>query len=116
MDTIGFKDASDAVIYLGAVAGAVTGIGFVLRIAIIRPVMRYLKNTINPSLATVRHEVTNNQGSSLKDDVTAIKHQLQELTRVVTDHIQVEAVRDREQLNELSASVHQIRIEQQVTK
>lgn len=91
------RDLTDLVIYAGAVAGALTAIGwFIYRVGV-RPFVRWLKAEIGATreqladtqqtAAAVHAEVTPNHGSSMKDAVNRTEAEVRQLRRDLTDHI-----------------------------
>jgi hypothetical protein len=87
MGEINLQAVGAAVIYLGMVAGALAAIGVVLRVAVVRPLQKWLREQISPQLAEVHAEVTPNHGGSLKDAVTRIEAVQQADVQRLTDHL-----------------------------
>ncbi|WP_301177243.1 hypothetical protein [Actinomadura geliboluensis] len=83
MGDLDLRDVGAAVIYLGMIAGALAAIGIVVRVVVVRPLQKWLREQIKPQLAEVHAEVTPNHGGSIKDQVTRID---QRLTDHLTNH------------------------------
>lgn len=98
------KDLSDLVIYVGAVAAALSAIGFLIYRVAVRPFIRWLKAELGATreqldaarqelgetketAEAVHAEVTPNHGSSMKDAVTRTEAEVRQLRRDLTDHI-----------------------------
>lgn len=91
------KDFGDALIYLGALAAALTAIGGLLYWVAVRPFRRWLREQIGEvretaeqtrvAAAAVHAEVTPNHGSSMKDAVTRTEQKVDQLDRRFTDHL-----------------------------
>ncbi len=87
----------DLLIYLGAVAGAISAIGWLVYRAAVKPFIRWLKaevaatrhaaETGSSTAAKVHAEVTPNHGHSLKDSVTRTELEVKQLRRELLEHI-----------------------------
>ncbi|MBA9002001.1 hypothetical protein [Thermomonospora cellulosilytica] len=99
--TITIKDLGDLVIYAGAIAVALTAIGVVARVVVVRPLLRWLRKELQPAVQETRQvatetrdaatkvqaEVSPNGGSSIKDAITRMDAEMQVLSTRLTDHI-----------------------------
>lgn len=91
------KHLGDVVIYLGAIAVALTAMGVLLRRLVVMPLKRWLKEQIAQTRDAVRDvqetanavhaEVTPNHGGSLKDAVTRTEIKVDALSHRLADHI-----------------------------
>ena len=91
------RDLGDLLIYLGAVAGGLTALGFFVYRVFVRAFVRWLKEQIvetreqveaaRESAEAVHAEVTPNHGSSLKDAVVRTEAKVDLLDRRFTDHL-----------------------------
>lgn len=91
------RDLTDLVIYAGAVAGALSAIGWLVYRVFVRSFVRWLREQIEQtrdhavqareSAEAVEAEVTPNSGSSLKDQVTRTEVKVDALGQRLADHI-----------------------------
>lgn len=91
------RDLGDALIYLGAVAAALSAIGGLLYWTAVRPFRRWLREQIREmrtaaeetrdATNAIQGEVTPNHGSSLKDAVTRTELKVDRLDQRFTDHL-----------------------------
>lgn len=84
------KNLGDLLIYLGAVAAAISAIGYLAYRVIWRPFVRTLKAELGATRQTaeaVHAEVSPNHGSSMKDAVTRTEQKVDQLDRRFTDHL-----------------------------
>lgn len=91
------KHLGDVVIYLGAIAVALTAMGVLLRRLVVMPLKHWLKEQISQTrnaveavqetANAVHAEVTPNHGSSLKDAVTRTEIKVDALAQRFADHI-----------------------------
>jgi hypothetical protein len=91
------KHLGDLIIWVGAVAAALTAIGGLFYWVAVRPFRRWLKEQINQTRGAVEAvqetaqavhaEVTPNHGSSLKDAVTRTEVKVDALAQRFADHI-----------------------------
>lgn len=84
---MGLKDIGDFLIYLGAIAAALTAIGVLLRFTVVRPLMNKLKEELIPKTNVIHAEVTPNHGSSMKDQITRTETKLDALEQRFADHL-----------------------------
>lgn len=92
-----FKEFGDLLIYLGAVAAALSAIAWLLHRVVWRPFVGWLKaelgatrqaaESVNETAAKVHAEVTPNHGTSLKDAVDRTEVEVRQLNQRLTDHI-----------------------------
>lgn len=77
-----------AVIYLGMVAGAVTAIAIVLRVAVVRPLQKWIREQIRGPLNEVHAEVTpHDHGDSLTERLDRIEQNQRDLAGAFADHL-----------------------------
>lgn len=91
------KELTDAVIYAGAVAAALSAIGYLLYRAAVKPFVAWLKTELGATreaaeagtitAAKVHREVTPNHGHSLKDAVNRTEQEVRQLRADLMDHI-----------------------------
>lgn len=91
------RDLTDLVIYAGAVAGALSAIGWLVYRVFVRSFVRWLREQIEQtrdhvvqareSAEAVQAEVTPNHGSSLKDAVVRTEVKLDVLGQRFADHL-----------------------------
>lgn len=81
------RTVGDALIYLGYLAAALAAIGVVVRVAVVRPLQKWLREQIKPQLAEVHAEVTPNHGGSMKDAVGRIETAQKTLAARFEDHL-----------------------------
>jgi hypothetical protein len=77
----------DVIIYIGAVAIALTALGAFLRIVVVRPLMKKLREELIPQTAVIHAEMTPDHGHSMKDHVTKTAAKVEELEKRFGDHL-----------------------------
>jgi HAMP domain-containing protein len=86
------RHLGDVLIYLGALAAAVTAIaaalGLAVRFTVVRPLQTWLREQIKAPVDAVHAEVTPNHGSSLKDAIDRIETTVEQLRRDLRGHIE----------------------------
>ncbi|MEV0151580.1 MULTISPECIES: hypothetical protein [unclassified Nonomuraea] len=92
--TIDIKSVGDVVLYLGAIATALIAVGALLRYVVLRPLKRWITEQVGDPVQEIRHEVTPNSGSSMKDDVAGVREAVEDLNKNLAAHIQATAPRD----------------------
>lgn len=95
------KEVTDFLIYAGAVAGALAAIGLFLRLAIVRPMRKWITQQLVPPIAKIHDEVTPNSGHSMKDDVTGTRAEVDDLKTLVNKHLAEEVPADRREVDRL---------------
>lgn len=86
------KELTDWAVYAGTVAGALIALGVVLRYTVLRPVMRYLRESIGTPVRQVAAEIgasaqSEEDGPTLKDLVIAYGYRLSSLEQRFDDHL-----------------------------
>ena len=81
------KDLGDFLIYIGAVAAALAAVGVLIRFVVLKPLVNYLKEQIQPPLNKVHDEVNHNHGHSMKDQITSIDKTLSLYTEKFDEHL-----------------------------
>ncbi|WP_329251840.1 hypothetical protein OG417_07860 [Actinoallomurus sp. NBC_01490] len=95
------RGLGDVIIYLGAVAGALTAVGVLARWCVVRPLKRWLAAEVGAPLQQARQvaedthskttaieaEVSHNHGTSLKDAVTRTEQKVDTLSARFDDHL-----------------------------
>lgn len=84
---IDVKVIGDVLIYIGAVTASLTAIGIFLRLVVVRPLMRKLRDELIPKTEVIHAEMTPNHGSSMKDQVTRTEVKVEELDKRFSDHL-----------------------------
>lgn len=87
------RELGDAVIWLGAVAGALGALAIVARYVIVRPLRAWITEQITHRVAgpldAVQAEVTPNSGTSMRDQITRIERTVELLSVRLDDHIRL---------------------------
>lgn len=91
---IDLKTLGDLVLYLGAVATALVAIAYLFRRIVLLPLKAWIKEQVGDPVQEIRHEVTPNSGSSMKDDMSSVRESVDALTEQLTGHIEATAPRD----------------------
>lgn len=86
--TITLEEFFTGVIYAGAVAAALAAIGVVMRFAVLKPLVRHIKEQVSAPLNRVHTEVHTNGGSTMKDQLTSIDKKLTILSKRLDDHLE----------------------------
>jgi flagellar biosynthesis/type III secretory pathway M-ring protein FliF/YscJ len=91
------KNLGDLLIYLGAIAGALTAIGWLIYRVGVRPFVRWLKTEITETreqvtqtrdaAEAVQAEVSHNHGHSIKDVVDRTERKVDDITRRFDAHL-----------------------------
>jgi Flp pilus assembly protein TadB len=89
------RHLTDWVIYLGAVAGALTALAILLRFLVLKPLKRWITEQIKQPLDKVHTEFRPNHGGSMKDALNRIERELQEQSVKLTDHLINDHLRKR---------------------
>lgn len=77
----------DTIIYVGAVVLALTALGAFLRVVVVRPLMKKLREELIPQTAVIHAEMTPDHGNSMKDHVTRTAVKVEELEKRFGDHL-----------------------------
>lgn len=88
------RHLGDLIIYLGAIAAALTAVGALLRYLVVRPLKRMIRDEVRAPLhetrtsaAAIEAEVSHNHGTSLKDAVTRTETAVKTLSARFEDHL-----------------------------
>lgn len=71
---ISIRDLGDALLYLGALAAAITAIGVVVRLAVWRPFTRFIARMINEPLVEIRDRLESYGDLSKRFDDHLVNH------------------------------------------
>lgn len=80
-------DLGDLIIWLGAVAAALTAIALVVRRVVVTPLKNWISEQIREPVTAIRAELSYNHGTSMKDAVHRTELKLDELATRLDTHI-----------------------------
>lgn len=82
------RDVGNLVVYLGAIAAALTAIGVVFRFAVLRPLRRWAERELRGPMQAIGTEVgADSQGPTLKDLILNTSWRMTNLERRFDDHM-----------------------------
>lgn len=89
------RHVTDAFIYMGAFVGALTALGALLRLVVVKPLKAWIADQVKQPVDTVRSEMQPDRGTSMRESILRTETKIDTLFKRFDDHLLVHGRKQR---------------------